>query len=93
MFWQTPSGAYYVGVQVHRLDASILERPSSAHVWDGSVWRAESEQERNARKRVESASKFDGDDKLKAIAIWIASKLGIPLAQARTEILAILESL
>lgn len=42
---------------------------------------------------VQRGADFDGQRLVKAVAIWAAGKLGVPLATARSEILAIYQGL
>jgi hypothetical protein len=46
-----------------------------------------------ARSDERAKAQFDGDKFMRAIAIWTAQRLGVPLAQARQEILTILKTL
>jgi len=41
----------------------------------------------------QSLSRFDNEKLVKALAIWTAGKLNVPLGQAKTEILVILKGL
>ncbi len=52
-----------------------------------------SQAEIDSRAEAEAQSQFDNAKMLKAVAIWTAQKLNIPLATARTEIKAIYRSL
>ena len=40
-----------------------------------------------------AAARFDGEKLIKAVAIWTAQKLAVPLATARSEVLAIYAAL
>lgn len=42
---------------------------------------------------TEAAAKFDENKMLKALGIWTAQKLGVPLATARNEVIAIYKGL
>jgi hypothetical protein len=46
-----------------------------------------------AQKDAQSLSRFDDEQLVKALAIWTAGKLNVPLAQAKQEILAIYRGL
>ena len=46
-----------------------------------------------AQATKQTAERFDSEQLVKALAIWTAQKLGIPLNTARQEILAILRGL
>jgi hypothetical protein len=46
-----------------------------------------------AQVTKQTADRFDNEQLVKALAIWTAQKLGIPLATARQEILTILRGL
>ncbi len=46
-----------------------------------------------ARATVTAQAAFDGERLVKAAAIWVAQKLGVPLATARQEILTIYRGL
>jgi hypothetical protein len=46
-----------------------------------------------AKKDTQSLSQFDSEKLVKALAIWTAGKLTVPLGQAKAEILVILKGL
>lgn len=46
-----------------------------------------------AQQTAQAVSRFDGDKMVKALAIWTAGKLNIPLATARAEILTVYRTL
>lgn len=51
------------------------------------------EQAAQAAREAAAAEVDNFDKRLKAVAIWTAQKLGIPLAQAKSEIRAIIQTL
>ena len=79
-------------------EASIqLDRPNwpdhRSELWDGVTGiRTATAQELvdydTALRDLDKQREFDGAKMLKAVAIWAAKKLNIPLAQARSEIMA-----
>jgi hypothetical protein len=72
--------------RTERYDASAPEgiRPATAE--EISAYDAAQTDER-------VKGQFDGDKLVRAVAIWTAQRLGVPLAQARQEILTILQTL
>lgn len=70
--------------RLHRYDAALKKRAATAQeIADYDA----------AQVAAREQMAFDGEKMLKAVAIWVAQKLGVPLATARSEILAIYRGL
>jgi hypothetical protein len=74
--------------RLHRYDATVSDKKRLATAQELADFDAE-------RKDAEAVTRFDVNEAkmLKALAIWTAQKLGIPLATTRAEILTIYKGL
>jgi hypothetical protein len=62
--------------------------------WDGAQWQPFTPPPlTNAQKQALAQTNLDANTLLKAVVIWVATKQNIPLAQARSEIAAIYQTL
>lgn len=75
-------------IRLHRYDGTAPDKKRLATAQELADYDA-------ARADAEAVGRFDMPEAkmLKALAIWTAQKLGVPLATARAEIIAIFKSL
>jgi hypothetical protein len=72
--------------RTERYDATSKTKKRAATQQEIDDWDA-------ARQTLIEQGQFDGQKMLKAVAIWTAGKLGVPLPTAKAEILAIYRGL